>query len=202
MYSILRVIIITIVLTIYFALVRKKRNKITIAIGIIIGIILYFVLAMNPIERNFIGFNSVEDVIKYQYPNFLKEDEPTYIYNEDTALVKFNGATIPYLFEKENGKWRMHRDKFITHRAIYDLGYNIAKIQSKSNDKAYIVLINAFDEKEIEKEKQKIYDSNNSKFDIAEFETMNNQCGIIFYTIIDSNIENYKLYVDGITITF
>lgn len=202
MYSILRVIIITIVLTIYFALVRNKRNKITIAIGILIGIILYFVLAMNPIERNFIGFNSVEDVIKYQYPNFLKEDEPTYIYNEDTALVKFNGATIPYLFEKENGKWRMHRDKFITHRAIYNLGYNIAKIESKSNDKAYIVLINAFDEKEIEKEKQKIYDSNNSKFHIEEFETMNNQCGIIFYTIIDSNIENYKLYVDDMTITF
>ena len=75
MYNILRLFIIIIILIFYFLLIRKKINKITLTIGIIIAIILLFVLSLVPFERNFIGFDSVEDVVKYQYKTML-EDGP------------------------------------------------------------------------------------------------------------------------------
>lgn len=203
MYNILRIIIIIIILTIYFILIRKKINKITIAIGIFIGIILLFVLSLNPIERNFIGFNSVEDVVKYQYPTKLKEDEPAYIKEEGSALVMFKYETYPYLIEKENEKWRMCNSKIenMEEITIPSLSYNIIKVNSSKDNKAYILLESALDEKEIKE--QQISDSNNSKFDMVVcYKLHKSTYSVTFATVIDSNIENYKLYINGRTIKF
>ena len=69
--------------------------------------------------------------------------------------------------------------------------------------KTYIILINAFEEKEIEKENKKISDSNNSEFKTMKYKTMNkNKHGVIFYTVIENDIADYKLYVDNRKIEF
>lgn len=202
MYNILRIFIVIIVLTMYFLLIRKKLNVITISISLIIGFSLYIILCIVPFERNFIGFNSIEDTIEYQYSKTIKENEPIYIRKgEKSALVKLEGTTIPYLFEVENGKWRMHKDKNIIQKAIPEWGYTIVKIESKSENKSYIVLINGLKENEIKE--QEILDNCNSKFETMRYEVINKEMsGVIFYTMIENNIENYKLYVNGKTIIF
>lgn len=199
MYDILITTIIIIILIIYFLLVRKKINKVTITIGIIILCTLPIVLNSTNIERNITEFNTLEEAVNYQRRR-KDYEEPVYIKSENSAIALFKYETYPSLYEKENEKWKISNlsGKDYTPKKIVD-GYNIYKITSKSDNKIYIILMNSLEKNKIKE--QDISDSRKTKFNMTELQQLyENIYNVTFYTILDNDIENYTLNINGKTI--
>ncbi len=199
MYNLLRSLIIVIILIICIVLFRKRMNKITIIISSIIIFIVYLAINIVPIERKYVEFDSVEDVVKYQYKIKLDRGPIHIIEEEESAIVIFKEETMPYLFEKENGKWKMNNDRIKNNITWLNPnnGYTIITVESKLDNKKYILLLNSFYEDEIQT--QNITDNYGSEFKIIKEESTiyKEKYQVVFYTIIDNNVSDYSLYINN-----
>ena len=199
MYNILRWLVIIIILMILFILFRKRMNRITIIISAIVVFVVYLIINIVPIERKYMEFDSVEDVVKYQYKIKLDRGPIHIIEDEESAIVIFKEETMPYLFEKENGKWEMNNDRVKNNIKWLNPqnGYTIITVESEIDNKKYVLLLNLFYEDELQT--QNISDNYGSEFKIIKEESIidKKKYQIIFYTVIDNDISDYTLYINN-----
>ena len=199
MYNILRWLVIIIILMILFILFRKRMNRITIIISAIVVFVVYLIINIVPIERKYMEFDSVEDVVKYQYKIKLDRGPIHIIEDEESAIVIFKEETMPYLFEKENGKWKMNNDRVKNNIKWLNPknGYTIITVESEIDNKKYVLLLNMFYEDELQT--QNISDNYGSEFKIIKEESIidKKKYQIIFYTVIDNDISDYTLYINN-----
>ena len=144
-------------------------------------------------------FDSVEDVVKYQYKIKLDRGPIHIIEDEESAIVIFKEETMPYLFEKENGKWKMNNDRVKNNIKWLNPknGYTIITVESGIDNKKYVLLLNLFYEDELQT--QNISDNYGSEFKIIKEESIidKKKYQIIFYTVIDNDISDYTLYINN-----
>ena len=199
MYNILRELIVVIILIICIIVFRKRINKYTIIITAIIIFVVYLIIDIIPIERKYVKFDSIEEVVQYQYKIKLDRGPIHIIEEKESAIVMFKEETMPYLFEKENGKWKMNNNRLKNN--IMSLnpnnGYIIITVESKIDNKKYILLLNSFYEDEIQKEN--ITDNYNSEFKMIKDKSSiyKEKYQIVFYTVIDNNVSDYTLYINN-----
>ena len=174
-------------------------NRITIIISAIVVFVVYLIINIVPIERKYMEFDSVEDVVKYQYKIKLDRGPIHIIEDEESAIVIFKEETMPYLFEKENGKWKMNNDRVKNNIKWLNPqnGYTIITVESEIDNKKYVLLLNLFYEDELQT--QNISDNYGSEFKIIKEESIidKKKFQIIFYTVIDNDISDYTLYINN-----
>ena len=202
LYVIYRIAAILLIIGICILIFRKKclllfRTKALSITTVLFVIVLFYTSLYLPIEENWVRFDTPEEAFEYTYFNkkilqVIEDEECAFIVYEDS-----NMGVMYISLDKEDGQWKMHNAYSAYSINLKPLGYESIIYVTNSDCSKTLIIIEEYFLKTNQGRKI-IEDNLNSEFKC--FHTLRESTGqytVFTYTVIEANIDNYELRLDG-----
>ena len=201
LYLVYRIIAILLIIGLSILVFGKKclilfRTKVRALITVLLIISLFYASLNFAFEINWIEFDTCEDAFRYSYTNdilkIIEEENCAFVVYED-----LNNSIMYTCLDKCGHKWKAQNPYFIANTELKSIeDAYITKVSDSEGSKVLIIM-----EEYLMKDQEglkKIEDNQKSKFVSFSIPYKDTDFYTVFtYVVIEANIDNYELKVDG-----